>query len=114
VQPWHSPHCPGTCWLASAFLPSTATGLPISPSCLLPVAATRLPPGSCVVLDLLWCLVWLPLRPLPPRPHGTTLRLAERSRWTPLPRTYAAAWPSGLLCTVLCRLPWCTSSPLLT
>jgi hypothetical protein len=44
---------------------SAAVCLSPSPSCLLPTTAAHLPPSPCVVLALLWCLMWLPLRPLP-------------------------------------------------
>jgi hypothetical protein len=40
----------------------------------MPAAAVCLPPGPCIVLALLWCQMWLPLRPFPTPPHGTALR----------------------------------------
>ena len=67
-----APSCRGVLALVGQHL-HRGRPLPPSPSRLQLAVAARLPRGTCDVLALLWCQMWLPLRPLPTPPYGTAL-----------------------------------------
>jgi hypothetical protein len=85
--------------------PCAAAYLPPSPSCLLPATSARLPSGPCIILALLWCQMWLHLRPLPTPPHGTALHRRHIVDELLCPRRTQPRDPPVCYGIMLCRLP---------